>query len=70
MKFAERFLEISETSYRWEKDKGKFLWHCFAMFYDVHPPTMAGDNFIVMYKSDWSKLINNQKLTLGLEEKK
>ncbi len=54
------FVEIDWRTLRFEKEPGKFLLHCIKMMWDVHENSKY-QNLIVMPKSYYSRLIQNQK---------
>jgi hypothetical protein len=56
-----RMLEISYIAFMYDKNPGIFLVSCFKMFLDAHREYRPSENFVVMYKSDFAKLVENQK---------
>jgi hypothetical protein len=54
-----RYMEVSYRELMFGKEARSFWWHCLLQFQNLNKK--ADDNIIIIYKSDFDKLVENQK---------
>ena len=57
------YLEVSYHELDWHSpsEARQFWWHCLKQFINALGYVKVGQNVIIMYKSDFDKLVKNQK---------